>query len=88
MCPGDTVVFTCATDTGNLLWNIVGYYGVLYHSTTINHEKSLSIFNFNLTSRIVNELVSTATVYNAHLDHNDNAVIMLFYRFLILAPRQ
>ena len=67
-------MFTCATDTGNLLWTTVGYNGVLYHSTTINHEQALSIFNCNLTSRTGNELVSTATVYNVHLDHNGTEI--------------
>ena len=76
VCPGDIVyvVFSCATDTGKLTWNIYidGHNDVFYDSSMSEHkEQSVSIFNFNLTSSIGNHLVSTATAYNVDIDHND-----------------
>ena len=33
VCPGDTVVFTCATDTGQLLWRVGDNYAFFNNIT-------------------------------------------------------
>ena len=71
VCPGDTVVFTCTTDTTELVWS-VGAHGIalLYEKGRENHEMSLSIFMLTVTNQTGNNFVSTATVTSAHLDYN------------------
>ena len=62
VCPGDTVVFTCATDTGEMIWSMVG--NQFYFSTsqvTMNVDPSFP-FKFTLTSTQGANLVSTATI--------------------------
>ena len=62
-------MFTCATDTGKLIWNVDGHNDVFYDSSVPEHkEQSVSIFNFNLISSIGNHLVSTATACNVDND--------------------
>ena len=72
VCPGDTVVFTCATDTGELIWSVDG--NNLVSLNDAQREQSLSIFELNLTSSAGNNLVSTATVRDVHLDHNGTGI--------------
>ena len=66
VCPGDTVIFTCSSNTGGLYWsldsagtNSRGYLSI----TTLGIIQHLGIFTFNLTSKIPN-LTSTATVHS------------------------
>ena len=62
-------MFTCATDTGELIWSVDGT--LLYYSNT--HEQRdvrLSIFEFHLMIKTGVALVSTATVQNARYDGN------------------
>ena len=72
VCPGDTVVFTCATDTGELIWDIDG--NNLVSLNDAQRQQSLSIFELNLTSSAGNNFVSTATVRDVHLDHNGTRI--------------
>ena len=75
VCPGDTVVFTCVTDTGELIWNVNGFNDVLYEKMIEKKEQtSLSIFQLNITNKIGNYFVSTATVINVHLDYNGTSI--------------
>ena len=62
-------MFTCATDTGELIWNVSGH--LLYFNTfQESHPESLNIFDVSLTSKNGSNFTSTATVKNVHLDHN------------------
>ena len=66
-------MFTCATDTGELIWSVDGT--LLYYSNT--HEQrdvKLSIFEFHLMIKTGVALVSTATVQNAH--YNGNGTVL------------
>ena len=74
VCPGGTVVFTCTTNTGKLLWKSNGM-NAYYAPTEENRVEDVGIFTVNLTrngSRM--ELTSTATVHNVHLDHNRTVI--------------
>ena len=69
MCPGDTVVFTCVTDTGQLAWRSNGHSH--FYSTSVKAiVDDVDIFTVNLTSVTGMVLVSTATVHNIQLDHS------------------
>ena len=72
MCPGDTVVFTCATD-GQLIWE-VGVDGVFFDNHTTLALQLLSVFELNLTSKTGNTIVSTATVRDVHPDYNGTEI--------------
>ena len=69
VCPGDTVVFTCVTNTGVLLWKSYGqnhvYQGISGPQTT-----SVDIFTLYRESVTGTMLVSTATAHNVQLNHN------------------
>ena len=67
MCPEDTIVFTCTTDTGELVWSSDGVNEVFYAETgqTI---RMMGIFELNLTSATEMMMVLTATVHKASLN--------------------
>ena len=73
VCPGDTVVFTCVTDTAPLVWStsVNEVVKVYYSSDQVNQPTS----NFGgiFTVKLVNatgQFESTATAYNVSPDDN------------------
>ena len=65
ICPGDLVTFTCAVDTGILMWqdgdgNTLG--SSYFASTSPGTIQTVNGFTFNLTSVSGNNLISTATI--------------------------
>ena len=73
VCPGDTVVLTCTTDTGELIWGVDGIN--FYFSTSQVPVIDPSFpFKFILTSSQGSNLVTTATVDNVQL--NDNGTVI------------
>ena len=74
-CPGGPVVFTCITDTGELLWELSHKGENTYYNTEQdNKEEDLGIFIVNVTDVSGKMLISTATVYSVHL-HDNGTVI-------------
>ena len=93
VCPGDTVVFTCVTDTVELIWSVDGFNDVLYEKMIEKKEQtSLSIFQLNITNKTGNYFVSTATVINVHLDYNGTSIScsdsIVFHILLKLIQKQ
>ena len=82
-CPGDTVTYTCVTDTGELVWGVNDNQQVLF--TMYYHPpQQLDIFTVNLINISGMVIVSTATISNVLLEHNgtvltcsDNAIPQL-----------
>ena len=73
VCPGNTVVFTCVTDTGQLAWRSNGHSH--FYSTSVKATvDDVEMFTVNLTSVTGMVLVSTATVHNVQLSHNGAVV--------------
>ena len=74
-CPGGPVVFTCITDTGELLWELSHNAENTYYNTEQDNKgEDLGIFIVNVTDVSGKMLISTATVYNVHL-HDNGTVI-------------
>ena len=73
-CPGDTLVFTCATDTGELVWSSGGVNELFYGSLGQGTMRMLGNFTLNLTSVTGMMQISTATIYNLSLE-DDKKVI-------------
>ena len=73
VCPGDTVVFTCATDTGVLLW-AVGDSKAFFNNISMPMDDSFPTFHLKLISQNGKEFISTATIDNVALDHNGTAI--------------
>ena len=77
LCPGDTVVFTCVTDTGRLVWeinNITGRHS--FHSPAqINMPITVKNFTLTLLSVTNNSIYqSTAVAHNVSVDYNGTKV--------------
>ena len=74
VCPGDTVVFTCITDTGQLQWiNDDGDNEVYYPTSQVNDPAvtlSGGIFVLKLINASNNTFVSTATAHNVSLNND------------------
>ena len=75
-CPGDTVVFTCVTDTGRLIWAVSSMNQVhSFHSINqIETILTMQIFKLELAnvSGIDNKIyLSAATVHNVLPDYNN-----------------
>ena len=74
VCPGDTQVFTCITDTGQLQWRDVNDDTKLYYLTSQVNEPAVTnfggIFVLKLIHASVNRYESTATAYNVSLNHH------------------
>ena len=68
-CPGDTVTYTCVTDTGQLVWRENNKAQTLF---TIDYHppQQLDIFTVNLINISGMVIVSTATINNVLLEHN------------------
>ena len=67
VCPGDTVIFTCSSTTGEVNWALdsqgtgqIGYSA----DSSIGFDRTLDIFTLNLTNISGFTLTSTATVHN------------------------
>ena len=73
VCPGDTVVFTCATDTGELIW-AVGDSKAFFNNISMPMDDSFPTFHLKLISQNGKEFISTATIDNVALDHNGTAI--------------
>ena len=74
MCPGDTVVFTCITDTGSLVWYISESKKQLYRSGWVSQVAHIGIFTLRLVSETGSVLISTATAHNVSLDYDGKSV--------------
>ena len=72
VCPGDTLVFTCVTDTGVLVWGIDGINHVFYEAG--QSSQLLDIFTVNLINITGTTFVSTATVHNARIENNGTII--------------
>ena len=73
VCPGDTVVFTCTTDTGELIWGIDENQFYFSTSQVPNVDPSIP-FKFSLISTQGANLVTTVTVDNVQLDDNGTVI--------------
>ena len=74
MCPGDTVVFTCVTDTALLIWSSKGTNEAYYTPSQVNEAtRTLSIFSLQLLAT-TGGFKSTATVHKVSL-YQDGAKI-------------
>ena len=73
VCPGDTVVFTCVTDTAPLIWSTsVNEHVKVYYSSDQVNEPAVNIGG-TITAKLVNttgQFESTATAYNVSPDYN------------------
>ena len=68
-------MFTCVTDTGYLVWQLIEGTSYLFSNTNdqqTHHE--FDIFTLNLTKITGSTLVSTATVDHALLEHNGTVI--------------
>ena len=74
VCPGDTVVFTCVTDTGSLTWSSNGTTETYFTLSQVNEAvRTLGIFSLKLVAT-TGGFKSTATVHNVSL-YQDGASI-------------
>ena len=69
-------MFTCATDTGELIWDVDGNQFYFSTSQVPNIHPSFP-FKFTLTSTQGANIVSTATNDNVHLDDNGTVITCL-----------
>ena len=73
VCPGDTVVFTCVTDTAPLVWSTsVNEHVKVYYSSDQVNEPAVNlggIFTVKLVST-TGRFESTATAYNVSSDYD------------------
>ena len=73
VCPGDTVVFTCVTDTVPLIWSTtVNEHVKVYHSSDQVSQPAVNlggIFMVKLIST-TGQFESTAAAYNVSSDYN------------------
>ena len=84
MCPRDTVVFTCVTDTAPLIWSSNGTTEGYYTSNQVNEAaRTLGIFFLQLVAT-TGGFKSIATVHNVSLyqdrskiacSDNDNTIV-------------
>ena len=75
LCPGDTVVFTCVTDTGRLVWEVDETKQSFHSPSLINIPIPLDIFTVTLLSVTNNSIYqSTAVAHNLSVDYNGTKV--------------
>ena len=77
VCPGDTVVFTCTTDTGVMLWSSSEDNHFFYADSTVQGMISTlsdNIIILNLTNVTGLILISTATVHNVSIADNEEII--------------
>ena len=78
VCPGDTLVFTCITDTGALIWGSDGttQIAVFFEADQLNSTENLGIFTLSYINITGNtSFVSTATVYNVSIEDDGTIII-------------
>ena len=73
VCPGDTVVFTCVTDTGQLAWLSNGHNSLYYSAG--QPTWTVYIFTVKLCNVTGMIFISTATLHNVQLSHNGTVII-------------
>ena len=75
LCPGDTVVFTCVTDTGRLIWGVDETKQSFHSPSLLNIPITLDIFTLTLLN-VTNSSTywSTAVVHNVSVDYNNTEV--------------
>ena len=79
VCPGDTVVFTCVTDTGKLLWRIININNQYLFSNPgqINMNVTKDIFTLvllNVTGTNTSIIWSTATAHHVPLYYSERNI--------------
>ena len=78
VCPGGTVVFTCVTDTGKLIWSVGISISQSFHSPAqLNRPICDDIFTLllqNVTGESNNTYHSTVTATNVSLAYNETVV--------------
>ena len=71
LCPGDGVVFTCVTDTGQLEWDIGPTVRQLYYNANqLNHPITKDIFTLILQNVTGDTLQSTASTMHVPLNYS------------------
>ena len=76
VCPGDTLVFTCTSDNGPLIWYTNGTSNaVFYEPDQLNSTESLGIFTIGFINITGNTFVSTATVFNISFEDDGTIII-------------
>ena len=74
MCPGDTVVFTCVTDTIQLSWSTDdGKTSTYFLPSQVNEPAvnlSGGVFVLKLVKTSNNTFISTATAHNVSLNND------------------
>ena len=76
VCPGDTVVFTCATDTGELIWNVNGT--LLYYSNA--HEQrdvKLMSCSDNSIPQLSNTDTETVSISGEQIKFNTPVLVLM-----------
>lgn len=73
MCPGSTLVFTCTTDTGILVWKS-GADNHLYRTGQYSNGPLDNLFTLKLTHVTGMVLVSTATVQTVLFGYNGRTI--------------
>ena len=79
VCPGDTVVFTCVTDTGQLLWISNGHNSIYYSAG--QPARTVHIFTTKLCNVSGMTFISTATVHNVQLSHSGTVITCSDHHF-------
>ena len=78
LCPGDGVVFTCVTDTGQFIWNINDYSTQAFYSpAALNITVASDIFNIvlrNISGEDNNIYHSTATAFHVPITYNGTSI--------------
>ena len=75
LCPGDTVVFTCVTDTGRLVWKVNKTEQSFHSQALLNIPITLDIFTLTLLNVTESSTYqSTAVAHNISVDYNWTSV--------------
>ena len=78
VCPGGTVVFTCVTDTNQLVWRFNESSFKVYTSKSQANESTVTnfggIFTLKLLNTTRNGLESTATAQNVAVNQNETSI--------------
>ena len=79
LCPGGTVVFTCVTDTGRLIWTINDVISQSFHSPAhfniAIHNDIFTLLLHNITGESNNTYHSTVTATNVSLAYNETITL-------------
>ena len=76
MCPGDGVVFTCVTDTGQLIWDLGPTVNQFYYNINqLNVPVTRDIFKLVLQNISGSTFLSTASTMHISLNYSRQNVI-------------